>query len=1173
MNPSVQLFAKQQGVTGADYSQYLQLDLYQSEPIKLTKSVQGLEDPEKTTSGYSQTFRVPHTSWNGQYFKSVFNVNIEDFDASKKADAYINVDGRYFTSGNIRLTNIFRNGREGKIEYQIIFMGETSNFGSIVGPKDLSDLNMNDYSHNLDYTTVTNSWNGNLFGGDIVYPLAEYGYTYGNNGDPIQPTCSVYNNTTGVGRSIKGFTNPSNAMLPEQLRPAIRVKRVWDRIFEEAGFTYESNFLGAMGATASNFFDNIYMLSTNVSLPTFQLDNSFRTLFVTNELQPVTVPVSGQINIQQIFTDPSNSVSLTNNTYEAPGTGQPYTFTLSNVFTEFNHNSAQNARDNVYLYIDFIKNGIVIDSRPAYSWKSTLGQPSGQGYLANSSGGTYQGLTISYNLIKAEPELRTFTFTANAVVDDVFTFKIRVTANEIQSLKVTNGIFSGSGQPYVTPAGMLPTQYKQIEFIKGINDRFKLVWEPDPNNPKNFYIEPWNDWILGGQQRDWTDKLDESVDVDITPLFQTQQREIFYQDAKEGDLYNVLFENQNKEIFGELKFDSRSEVLKGVKNIKSFFAPTPLAPIPGDNQFLMPHFAKDTETERQPIQVKPRLLFWNGLQSAPSSWYLDNGGTAVLQTTYPLMSQFSLYPFDENSFDLNWNNVQQYWDPDTLGFDGRTNRTAYAQYWQTWSDYVYSAYSRKMVATFVLNAQDVQELRYNDKIYVKDAWWLVQEIKDYVLGAYAKSRVTLIKLADNIGFGLDQAAADQGTLYQITGLCFAGGFTNPTVCTACCCEGLTNVSVWSRQKTLDTSVGLFADNGANIPAQAGYYSDGTYAYEVDSFGTIIQVAICSGCACGPGVLQSATVNSGADLCTVCCDETFPLTIYHNGATGANLDQATLAYPGATGGGILTSGNWYRESGSNSAVQIGRDGNTILQVGTCTACDCSELPIEFDDAKVVNGVGATAERNSCCVEYSASLPTSTMYATDATYGVATGYYYDPYAVSPVSPGTTSLVTGVGNTGEWVQVSDGNAEVFGICATGAAKITECKRTQYVRSVLIPAGGTAECVYDYYLSGQDSEGNQTAEEFVGTVTLSGSSLQSQYDDLYSEPSYMTVEWEVPAIYGGSVTVRVWDNDGNTDPIYNTGPGQPLTGRTPAFGPFNDSPNGGALGTTWTVAVNWVP
>lgn len=1176
MNPSVQLFAKQQGLTGPEYSQYLQLDLYESEPIKLTKSIQGLENPEKTTSGYSQTFRVPHTAANGTYFKAVFNVNVEDFDASLKADAFINVNGSYFTSGNIRLTNIFRNGREGKIEYQIIFMGETSNFGSIVGPRDLSELNLNDYTHNLDYTSVTNSWTGNLFNGDIVYPLAEYGYSYDDDKIPQQPTLSVFNATT----SQRGFTDITNALLPEQLRPAIRVKRVWDRIFEEAGFTYESNFLGQIGATASNFFGNIYMVSTNEASPIFPDLNEFNSNFVLAGINVLdsrgsTVGVSEQIRVTKIFKDPNNAIKTPPNFagsfYQAPSDAQPYVFFLKDIFSLYVWNTTQLANSNVPVFIDFIKNGSILSTQVAYSWMPIPGQAFGQGYLANTNGGTIGGVPIDYNVIQATPSLRSFTFSANGTTDDEFTFRIRILPQFIQQLKIQSGLFNGDGPPDVSPSGMLPTQYKQLDLIKGINDRFKLVWEPDPDNPKKFYIEPWNDWILGGQQRDWTDKLDESMDVDITPLFTTQQREIFYQDSKEGDIYNVLYENQQKQIFGELQFDSKLEVLKGVKNINSFFAPTPLAPIPGDNSFIIPHFAKDTETERQPIQVKPRLLFYNGQQQS-RTWYLDNNGTAEAQTTYALMSQFSLYPFNENAFDLNWSNSEQYWDELVVGFNGRTDNTAWRQYWKTWSDYTYSPYSRKMVATFVLNAEDVQTLRYNDKIYVKDAWWLVQEIADYVLGTYAKCKVTLIKLANNVGFGLNQPGIDQGKYYQITGVCFAGGFIEPSVCTACCCEGVNNVTVWSESETLDTSFALYADNGGNIPAPAGYYSDGTLAYEVDSFGTILTVSLCSGCVCGPGPLQSAEVNFSTNLCTICCSETFPVTIYHNGATGAALTTATKAYSGATGGS-LTSGTWYRESGTNEAVQIGDDGNTILQIGACEVCDCNELPIEFTDALVFGGTGATTLKEICCVEFTATLPESTVYATDVIYGVATGYFYDPYSLSPVSPGdTASLVTGVDNPNKWVQVSDGAVEIYGICVTGAAKLTACDRTEHVRSIFDPIGGTASATFSYYLSGVDLEGNPTAQELTGQVTLSGSTTQDSYNAFYSIPSYMNMEWDVPGGIG-EVQVKVFANEGDPLPIYDTGPGQPLAGTTPIFGPFGSSPTGGSLGTTWTTEITWNP
>ena len=110
----IQLFAQKQDETGI-YS-WIEIDTFPEEPIKFTKSIQTLEDPQAVVSNYSKTFRVPNTPPNGKYFKGVFNVNSVTYNATKKASAYININGAYFTSGNIRLNSIITDPQSEKIE-------------------------------------------------------------------------------------------------------------------------------------------------------------------------------------------------------------------------------------------------------------------------------------------------------------------------------------------------------------------------------------------------------------------------------------------------------------------------------------------------------------------------------------------------------------------------------------------------------------------------------------------------------------------------------------------------------------------------------------------------------------------------------------------------------------------------------------------------------------------------------------------------------------------------------------------------------------------------------------------------------------------------------------------------------------------------------------------------
>lgn len=156
----VQLYVKY-----PDTTNWIVLDQFENSPIKLNFSVSNIIDPLQVNSVFSRTFRVPHTSINGPFFRAVFNVNSVSFDASRKADAYINDNGALFSVGNIRLDSVYRNQKSGDIQYEIIFYGETSDFGSKIGGGFLSDVNLTAYNHTLNYSNITNSWALGSFGG------------------------------------------------------------------------------------------------------------------------------------------------------------------------------------------------------------------------------------------------------------------------------------------------------------------------------------------------------------------------------------------------------------------------------------------------------------------------------------------------------------------------------------------------------------------------------------------------------------------------------------------------------------------------------------------------------------------------------------------------------------------------------------------------------------------------------------------------------------------------------------------------------------------------------------------------------------------------------------------------------------------------------------------------
>jgi hypothetical protein len=258
---NVQLFA----VNTAGETVLLQLS--EASPMKLNLSVASL-DAFSPTSYYSQTFRIPGQGTNGKFFEDVYSVNGYSFDASKAAQAWINNEGFLFSIGNLNLNSVYLNERTDKIEYEVYFLGDTSDFSASVGSAYMNSIDTTDLNHELTYANVVSSWGataGATSGfkdGNVLYPLCEWGYTYDSNNFPTQNTLSIGFAKGATGLAGASFTlGPTAGLSLRQFKPAVRIKWLWDKIFSTAGYTYTSEVL------ESDLFDGLYMVSDSLAQP------------------------------------------------------------------------------------------------------------------------------------------------------------------------------------------------------------------------------------------------------------------------------------------------------------------------------------------------------------------------------------------------------------------------------------------------------------------------------------------------------------------------------------------------------------------------------------------------------------------------------------------------------------------------------------------------------------------------------------------------------------------------------------------------------------------------------------------------------------------------------------------------------------------------------------------
>ena len=728
------------------------LDLYETEPIKLTLSIEDITNAD-ATSTFSKTFKVPGTRKNWEFFKNAFDVDGTMFDVTVKKPAEILVDGAEFKQGHIRLQKIYLNTLEDKIDYELVFLGETRNFSSLIGDRSLCELEMPDVvggaSGALTYNDVVESWkaypadrgydtnpasgtykaeitfapsltNG-LHDGNIIYPLIDHGNTYDSAGNVDQTRISVdgsYN-----------FTQQSSPLFINRLKPMIRAKRIWDQIFSDAGYTYESQFID------SALFQQIY-ISAFGNLPNVNWDNGASSTNSENIAHGENP--SGAIN----------SIVYTTNIIDAGGNFTPTTFG-GGAYTAYQIPLGGEYCMEASIYwlgtfesSDYISTPVgaklvIWNNTQSVALAETSYQPSGSTIIVS---GTFNTATTPNFAIGDEIILRVVE---QSLVTDYFVDDVSF------SVTCAPGIFN--------PITAFDCTYKQIDFIKDILTSFRLVLAPDPNNPLNFIVEPWQEYINSGDVLDWSHKLVENRDVQVEPLFYDQSAEIEFAMQPGGDYVNIYHQQATDHVYGWLQFQSNNDLLIGKRDVKLIgMAPTPIAVIEGgDTDYILPqihtHSATDTGTQHLAIKARTRMLFYNGLQyinTIAHRWYLDGWTMSATDHFhyYPLVSPYQEWPITPTSLNLNFANDIQYWGA-VPGYNDN-GYTLYTEYWSRYIESLYNKYSRRVTANFVLNNIDLNNFSFDDTIFVNGTYYRPEKIIDVQIGQYSEATVQLITAND-----------------------------------------------------------------------------------------------------------------------------------------------------------------------------------------------------------------------------------------------------------------------------------------------------------------------------------------------------------------------------------------------------------------------------------------
>lgn len=750
------------------------LDLYDDVSVNLNLSFAEIQDITSKNSGYSQTFKVPGTKKNNVFFNYMFNVNAStlSFDMQKSVPCSINYKGNTVLDGTLRLLNVFV--YENEVEYEVNIQDEVGIFINAISNKLLTDLDYSDLNHVYNATNVQLSWDatytggtttGGLLSGSILYPFQHIGYLYDSNGNVITSgsNASPVLELNGVTGSISNITTP---MRTSAFRPSIQIYDMVERIFTQNGYNIESNFF------SEEYFQRLYMpllfnSETYFINATGGTDGSSQ-VGVTTLGSPLawdfdTIPCGGDASYLDIYGDVELNVLNYNNgpTYPPGGwdlssgkfyawAGGTYEFSYSINLRVPNPGAPQRAQGTIFLSVNHAQTS------------------------PNIYGGASFLIDYDNNEIETGVISRTATITlspgdyvslvvlslydVNDCVDPIDSV-VPFTVVEDTKVTITNAPNVVVGSTIDIKSQITP-EYKQLDFLKGLITQFNLVFVKHPYKTDTYIMEPYEDYVGEGQLLDWTDKLDVSKPIKISPLTNLIGKGINYLYDEDSDGINVYTKTlNNNRNFGTLNFIPSGVTINDKPiEFKSFFAATPGNYLPAPNQTLpliCPHFygTKDitvsgtTKTQLLPMKIKPRILHYCGKQPLSSTWYFYNevSGTTIPYTYYPFLHHQDQIPSTTSSqaIDLNFGNSTSPQDDVAPSF---TNNTAYDLYYAPMVEDLLSSDARMVTANFDLSIEDISNLEYKDIIFVKDAHYRINKINNFNLINNSTTQVELVKL-------------------------------------------------------------------------------------------------------------------------------------------------------------------------------------------------------------------------------------------------------------------------------------------------------------------------------------------------------------------------------------------------------------------------------------------
>ena len=748
------------------------LDVKEGTAFPLNFQVGDIRDVSQRKGNFSKTITLTGSKNNNNLLNHYYDVNIVEgtFNINAITTCAVIQQGiPIMEDCTMQLTGVVKtqvtDGYEEQVTYEVLVKDSKADFFTAIANKELTDIDFSDLNHPYDAFNVVARFSNTVVNG--------FKYFLPGSSDAIYNT--------------------------QEFKPAIFAKTYLDRIFEDAGFTYDwptmsydrfQQLLIPYNGGTDNFDYNDYLVRAERTVPfTILGANNIPGVsrianIATNGVAASKINITGftELEDQQNIFNPLTGVYTTPFIISSAN-AQSYNYSITMTYSLNVINTSGSVcfgSANGVAAPVFYQPAIGVSAAQPIIFSNLYTNPSPPAGFSGANNAIQSPLSIlpgTTNLLTQT--VQTTIPLSYALLNNLVSATIGINVDQ-KILTVNNGGTSSRNWRKLNPAGALPLsgqiqiqfiitsmqisivpsstvfaiggiidvndyvpkKIKQSDFIKGIFNMYNIYAQVDSTQPNKLLLQNRDDFYDSGLLVDWTAKLAKDQEQNLSFLPELTSKKMILTYAEDKDNPNTTYTNATNNIYGQAEVIFDNEYVKEVTTKAVLFSPTPvIKTVFGAFVPMLAGAAPETNIRI----LYDKTTVGQPLATCGQFYIYDYGSVGQINlTSYPLVGHFDdpLTP----TFDINFAICDYYYyQPTSL-----TENNLYNRYWRRTMGQINNG--KMLTAMFNLKEPDIQAMKLNDKIRIDNSWWNINKVIDYDANANKLTKVELISIDSEINF-------------------------------------------------------------------------------------------------------------------------------------------------------------------------------------------------------------------------------------------------------------------------------------------------------------------------------------------------------------------------------------------------------------------------------------